>query len=250
MTENPSIRHFEWQNGLLFDDSAAAYPSRLHALVGDRMFDLNEGSTYFVYQFEGCCWIDSRYPLLKGHFACCTEQQDYLRGSADCQAIIIERIGTKGVFHLGGPIEPAGRLKYIDGCTDSLLIAPWKLGEPCLNHLHFPQHIEQTMHTHPSIRIGLVARGAGECVTPFGNIPLVPGRLFAILPENGSTAAGLDGEQHPEGSHCFRTFRDTMDVIAFHPDSDFGPTDEEHPMINRTIVNGTSARFLEEIRTK
>jgi hypothetical protein len=25
-------------------------------------------------------------------------------------------------------------------------------------------------------------------------------------------------------------------VIAYHPDSDFGPTHENHPMVNRTIV--------------
>lgn len=27
-------------------------------------------------------------------------------------------------FHLGGPTEERGRLRYIDGCTDSLRIAP------------------------------------------------------------------------------------------------------------------------------
>jgi len=41
-----------------------------------------------------------------------------------------------------------------------------------------------------------------------------------------------------------------MDVIAFHPDSDFGATDIDHPMINRTIVDGVSANQIEEIRTK
>ena len=29
-----------------------------------------------------------------------------------------------------------------------------------------------------------------------------------------------------------------MDVIAYHPDSDWGPTDETHPMVNRTFVEG------------
>ena len=29
-----------------------------------------------------------------------------------------------------------------------------------------------------------------------------------------------------------------MDVIAYHPDSDWGPTDVEHPMVNRTLVEG------------
>ena len=27
-----------------------------------------------------------------------------------------------------------------------------------------------------------------------------------------------------------------MDVVAFHPDSDWGPTDAAHPMLNRTYV--------------
>ena len=41
-----------------------------------------------------------------------------------------------------------------------------------------------------------------------------------------------------------------MDVIAFHPDSDFGAEDEFHPMINRTIVKGVAANKIDEIRTK
>ena len=36
--------------------------------------------------------------------------------------------------------------------------------------------------------------------------------------------------------HAFRTGPSSLDVIAWHPDSDFGPTDEDHPMINRTIL--------------
>ena len=48
-------------------------------------------------------------------------------------------------FQVGGPIEAMGRLRYIDGCTDSLLIPPWRRGEACLNHLHIPPGVEQTM---------------------------------------------------------------------------------------------------------
>jgi len=28
-------------------------------------------------------------------------------------------------------------------------------------------------------------------------------------------------------------------VIAWHPDSDFGPRDDDHPMINRTLIPST-----------
>lgn len=143
--------------------------------------------------------------------------------------------------HIGGPVENKGRLKYIDGCTDSLLISPIKLGDPCLNLLYFPPNIDQTQHTHPSDRIGLVYSGKGECVAatqdgePEKVIPLTPGMIFRI---------------HAEGAHKFRTSEHSdMTVIAYHPDSDFGPEDESHPMINRTIVDGVSAAQLHEIQT-
>jgi hypothetical protein len=56
---------------------------------------------------------------------------------------------------------------------------------------------------------------------------------------------------HQEGVHKFRTGPDSiMVVIAYHPDSDFGPEDQNHPMINRTIVQGVSAAQLTEIQTK
>jgi hypothetical protein len=36
--------------------------------------------------------------------------------------------------------------------------------------------------------------------------------------------------------HRFRTKNNEMRIIAFHPDGDWGPTDENHVMINRTYV--------------
>jgi hypothetical protein len=134
-----------------------------------------------------------------------------------------QRYDYYGVNRAGGPIEALGRLKYIDGCSDTLLIGPQVKGEACINHLHFPTGIDQTEHTHPSSRIGIVARGSGECVTPLGATPLIPGRLF-FIPK--------------DGLHKFRTYSNEMDVIAYHPDTDFGPTHQEHPMVNRTLVGG------------
>jgi mannose-6-phosphate isomerase-like protein (cupin superfamily) len=150
------------------------------------------------------------------------------------RGIIIERERYNGVLHIGGPVEAVGRLRYIDGCTDTLLIPPQRIGEPCLNALFFPPGIDQTMHTHPSDRIGMIYSGEGECETPDGVIQLQPGMIFCI---------------HTHGAHRFRTPRGPMRVIAFHPDSDFGPDDEKHPMINRTIVDGVSASGLDVIRS-
>jgi quercetin dioxygenase-like cupin family protein len=139
-----------------------------------------------------------------------------------------------GFFQVAGPVEKIGRLRYIDGCTDSLVIAPQVKGEPCLNHLHFPPHTDQTLHTHPSFRAGLVLRGRGACKLAGNEVPLVSGTVFH-LPH--------------DVIHGFRTDDETMDVIAFHPDSDHGPMNNDHPMINRTIVNGISANRITEIRT-
>jgi hypothetical protein len=155
--------------------------------------------------------------------------------SGNSSGILISRHGYQGFFQIGGPIEQEGRLKYIDGCTDSLLIPPIMLGDPCLNLLYFPPGVNQTPHTHPSMRVGIVASGSGVCVTPRSNIPLIPGRAFVI---------------HAEGVHSFSTQDGPMRVIAYHPDSDFGPTHQDHPMINRTIIEGRSASALAEIQTR
>jgi mannose-6-phosphate isomerase-like protein (cupin superfamily) len=127
---------------------------------------------------------------------------------------------------VGGPVEPSGRLDYIDGCSDSLLICPARLGEPCLNLLHLPARIHQTEHTHPSDRIGIILRGSGACRTEAGEVPLGPG-MFWYIPA--------------EFAHSFHTEEESLDVLAWHPDSDFGPSHDWHPMINRTIVEGVAA---------
>jgi quercetin dioxygenase-like cupin family protein len=94
-------------------------------------------------------------------------------------------------------------------------------GDPCLNLLYLPPGTRQTPHTHPSLRVGLVVRGAGRCLSPAGPVALAPGRAFVIR-------AGAP--------HCFHTDDEPLAVVAYHPDSDFGPTHEDHPMINRTVT--------------
>lgn len=156
------------------------------------------------------------------------------------RAVIIQRVGYHAPFTLGGPIEEKGRLKYIDGCTDSLLVPPVLKGDACLNHLHFPAQIDQTMHTHPTIRCGMIAKGNGFCryLDDEGKEhvqELYPGLVWVIL---------------PECPHAFKTVAFPMDVIAYHPDSDWGPEHEEHPMLNRTYVDGESAKNIDSIRTQ
>ena len=37
--------------------------------------------------------------------------------------------------------------------------------------------------------------------------------------------------------HRFSTSNEEMVVLAFHPDGDWGPTDHNHTMLNRTYIN-------------
>ena len=127
----------------------------------------------------------------------------------------------RGLRQVGGPIETSGRLRYIDGCSDTLVVSPPRLGEPCLNHLHVPTGTDQSAHTHSSARIGVIVRGRGRCQTPAGPVDLYEGLAWYI-------PAGL--------RHSFLTGSESLDVLAWHPDSDFGPTDENHPMVNRTLL--------------
>jgi hypothetical protein len=277
--ENASFISFSNRNcGLIFDDSNHhKYPIKYYNIInGDGLPELSDDCSYYGYCYDdraaniiginigAVVDVSIRIVHPSIEFQLHDGMSFSLNGAFQVfgygSFILIEVHHTKGIYPetkyramntVNGAIENKGRLKYIDGCTDSLLIPPIKMGDPCMNHLHFPTDIDQTMHTHPSHRIGIVAKGNGECITPFGLLPLTKGMIFVIKEgDDVKSETGLDGKSYPIGSHCFRTLNETMDVIAFHPDSDFGATDINHPMINRTIVNGISAKDIESIRTK
>ena len=205
------------KDGILSDLNGDDFPATFSRWNGKTK--LPPGATHFLYAEDETriIFADRSHELAAGMYAS-------IPGSAVVQSgrgIVTSRHSYDGFFQIGGPVEEFGRLRYIDGCTDSLLIPPVILGDPCLNLLHIPPHTEQTRHTHPSFRTGLIISGSGECVTPDGRHPLTPGLAFLIP---------------TDAAHSFHTTEQALRVIAFHPDSDFGPTHEVHPMVNRTIV--------------
>ena len=207
---NSSLEHFEIPAG----GAVWAFCGSGRAMIGDKTTSFMLSAFQWAHLKDGCA-VSIR--------------------DRDTRIMVIQNLGFNGMYSMGGPIEDKGRLRYIDKCTDSLLCPPPLLGDPCLNHLHFPAGIDQSEHTHPSTRAGIVARGRGVCTTPDGQYDLLPGVIFFIP---------------TDGRHKFATSDSSMDVIAFHPDSDFGPTHEHHPMINRTLVGGakmnnTQGRHLE-----
>jgi hypothetical protein len=68
----------------------------------------------------------------------------------------------------------------------------------------------------------VVANGSGFACFADREMPLTAGTLFCI---------------EERELHRFRTEDQRLDVIAFHPDGDWGPTDQDHPMLNRTYLS-------------
>jgi len=174
----------------------------------------------------------SLFTLHKGMYFACPGEIELSEGGSGVLQLVKNH---RALFAMGYLENGQGRLPYIDSCTDTLLLSPVVKGAPCLNHLHFPPSVVQTQHTHPSGRSGIVVSGQGTCVCGKTRTVLKPGTVF-VIPERVV--------------HAFETSSlDSLDVVAFHPDSDFGPSPTDHPMINRTIVNGRSASSIPSIQT-
>ena len=222
------------RTGLLLDLSDGAHPAQVFGW-DDGVLNLPNGATHYGMVTEGepqLSYDGDHFRLRPGmYFVLPSQCSVFGRGS---RGLVVSRLGYAGLTQWGGPVEAQGRLRYIDGCSDTLLVCPPLRGDPCLNHLHLPPHTRQSAHTHPSERVGVILRGAGECRTPDGVFALAPGMGWRI----------------PAGClHSFFTTDSSLDVLAWHPDSDFGPTHDNHPMVNLTLVDGVSAARLPAIQT-
>ncbi|MFM7323299.1 MAG: cupin domain-containing protein [Armatimonadota bacterium] len=221
MTDPHAFHAFPIANGVALDLSGTSHPTMVR-MISSSSARLPEGETHFGIVTRGTVVLEApqgTVTLVAGMYF---SLPDAIEVDASAGALLaIGSIGYRGLRQWGGPIESRGRLEYIDGCSDTLLICPPRLGEPCLNHLHIPPGTSQSRHTHPTERIGVILRGSGECRTPSGTWPLTPGLAWRI----------------PPGClHSFFTTDESLDVLAWHPDSDFGPTDGDHPMVNRTVL--------------
>lgn len=212
----------EIKQGLIKGDDENMYPSRLHGHKGGRSEFTDPSNTIFGLVLDGEVELtrpdQSKFTLRK-HTYFANPGAFTLTGAGS--AVLFERKGYRGLFQIGGPVEAEGRLVYIDTCRASVLVSPPRLGDPCLNLLTFPPEVEQSRHIHPTIRMGAVLAGRGTCL--FGNgqsFELSPGKIFYLA------------EAVP---HCFHSGREPMVVVAYHPDSDVGPTDASHPMMSRTL---------------
>lgn len=226
---NKSPTFHMWKNywGLLHQEKFAnstlsVYGFETETQSAKNEYHFTQAKSLFGFVHSGQVSLTSkslRWTIQEGQWFCVSGQDTEINLAPASRLYVVSDDQHQALTSMGGPVEAEGRLHYIDGCTDTLLYSPPVQGDPCLNLLHFPSSVNQSMHTHPSSRIGIVSAGSGACTTPDKEIPLVSGMIF-VLPK--------------DTPHRFLTRENTLDVVTFHPDSDWGPTHEKHPMINRT----------------
>jgi quercetin dioxygenase-like cupin family protein len=115
-----------------------------------------------------------------------------------------------------------GNLSYIDGGTNTTAVNPGRLGDPVINYVHFPAGMTQTLHTHPSHRVGIVLKGKGLVELDDREFHLQTGDVFFL---------------RRNVLHNFMCpYNQDVVLFVFAPDSGTGPTDEVNPLKIRTYV--------------
>jgi quercetin dioxygenase-like cupin family protein len=211
------------------DQLDSMYPSMSFMLTQNLGFVLPEaarwGSIYGYSFANSTVRIDQQvYQLQAGQYFSFFAGAHCPEISCEGLIFVVLRLGYK-CQNTTGWIETQGRLSYINGCSDSLLIYPPRQGDPSLNLLYFPPGIEQTQHLHPSIRMGCVIAGHG--ISDVWNNGCEQAQLLR---------SGMNFCLEQNELHRFRTTDSSMTVIAWHPDGDWGPTDHDHTMLNRTYI--------------
>ncbi len=131
-----------------------------------------------------------------------------------------------------------GNLTYIDGGTNTTAIGPSRLGDPVVNYVHFPPNMYQTLHTHPSHRIGLIIKGRGKVELDNELYDVIEGETFFMRRNE---------------LHNFITEDSEVILYVFAPDSGTGPTDEINPLKIRTYIGqqrADSKQYLKEDSAK
>lgn len=199
------------------------YPSTAHLLEGNETFSQPAWSTCYGIVLYGSAELHNNKTVESLEYFCITNPSQEIKTiKTQGKIAIFTRLGFIGQSSVGGPVESTGRLSYIDGCSDSLLIYPPRLGDPSLNLLVFPDNIDQTFHIHPSIRLGVVIQGSGISSLKTKDLELKSGSVFCL---------------DPQEVHRFQTQGSTMSIVIYHPDGSWGPTDHDHVMFNRTYID-------------
>jgi quercetin dioxygenase-like cupin family protein len=181
-----------------------------------------QGTDYVLLRNAGFVNPHVEYKSVNG--AICTASSYNVVCGENSSAVIIQYPGLKLLedrFYVQRVLSQ-GNLSYMDGGTNTTAVNPGRLGDPVVNYVHFPAGMQQTLHTHPSHRIGLVLKGRGVVELDKEDFALEEGDAFYLRRNT---------------LHNFTCPYD-QDVVlfVFAPDSGTGPTDEVNPLKIRTYI--------------
>ena len=188
-----------------------------------RSFPATEGTYYVLMRNSTFLSANAEFKNVMGAFG--VNHSFMLECGAASHAVVIEYKGIhllENRYYVQNDLG-IGNLSYMDGGTNTTAVNPSRLGDPVVNYVHFPNHMYQTLHTHPSHRVGLILRGSGH-------IELDNQEIFDIktgdcfwMPRNTLHNFCCQNGEHVE-------------LFVFAPDSGTGPTDEVNPLKIRTYV--------------
>ncbi|RSZ58883.1 cupin domain-containing protein [Massilia atriviolacea] len=183
-----------------------------------------EGTDYILLRNADFQSSEAHFRGVNGAFAISAETDYAITCPGGASAFVIRYKGlrlSEQRYYIQNKLD-MGNLSYMDGGTNTTAVNPGRLGDPVVNYVHFPAHMYQTLHTHPSHRIGLILSGNGR-------IELDNQEFFNV--EEGSAFFMRRNELHN-----FITTDQAVVLFVFAPDSGTGPTDEVNPLKIRTYI--------------
>lgn len=204
------------------------WPLRIFAVgPGQEREMVCAGTDYVLLRNASLRSANMSFAQVNGVAALSAETAYSVSCARDASAFVVRYPGLRLAeqrFFVQTALETGG-LSYMDGGTNSTALHPNRCGEPVVNYVHFPAGMVQTLHTHPSHRVGLVLRGNGR-------IELNDKKFFAV--EEGSAFFMRRNELHN-----FITDDEPVILFVFAPDSGTGPTDEMNALKARTYLGQT-----------
>jgi quercetin dioxygenase-like cupin family protein len=187
-----------------------------------RAFDTTAG-TYYV-MLRNASYFSDKANFETVNAAFCVNSHFTIKCGANSSAVVVEYAGLhllESRYYVQDKLD-MGNLSYMDGGTNTTAVNPGRLGDPVVNYVYFPAGMYQTLHTHPSHRVGMVLKGNGQ-------IELDDKEMFDIK-------QGDCFFMQRNVLHNFITDKEPVVLFVFAPDSGTGPTDEVNPLKIRTYV--------------
>jgi hypothetical protein len=201
----------------LIDKMETMYPSLAHYADVNELGDLGylytqALSTTYGYVLEGEANFEGEESITAGKYFCrWTKEQTRINYTG--KLVLFIRVGFKGQNLIGGPVEESGRLSYIDGSSDTILVYPPRIGDPIFSVVYFPKNTEQTFQMHSSVRMGAIISGGGYICfdeAEENNVSLTLGDMICF-------------EQNER--HRIKTTGNILQMIVYNPQGNWGPQD-------------------------